>query len=107
MPVPHVAVVHVEAARKGFTDATSRSRTCWRVRSGATDSMSATVPDTIGAAKLVPPPMLKASASGPVLPAFESTVRATVVPRALNWPPGAEIVTVGPKLLYCARLPAD
>ena len=60
MPGPHFVGSHALASvdtANGFTVDVRMSCTCATVRSGATLSISATVPDTIGAAKLVPPPM--------------------------------------------------
>ena len=91
MPVPQVAVVHVLPAGKGCAVALTRSRTCAADRPGATASISATVPLTSGAAKLVPLRKVAESASGVVGPRSMS-VRKPLEPP----PPGAARSMRGP-----------
>src|SRR5689334_6366715 len=107
MPAPQVCVLQVDVAGNGLALDTRISRTCCALRSGARLSMSDTMPDTIGAARLVPPRTPYVSVSGVVTPVLNSVTIPCVPRRGLYCPPGAEIVMPLPKLLYWARSPSD
>ena len=66
---------------------------------GATASISEIAPETIGAAKLVPPVCVIASSPGVVRPVFDSAKMLPTPNVRENVPPGADNVTPAPKLL--------
>ena len=73
MPFPQLVIVHFDDGGKGFFVDWMIERTSCGESCGATPSIRLATPDTIGAAKLVPPPAPIAYAPATVLPVFHST----------------------------------
>src|SRR5437868_15312879 len=104
MPAPQRCAPQLDARGKGFAVETRSARTRSAVRSGATASIKDRRPETMGAEKLVPLETVRLSPTGTVLPLSMSAS----MPSSLgNWPPGALMVSVLPKLLYAAGYPFD
>lgn len=82
-PGPQIAVLQLDPARNAFAVDTRIERTCAAVKFGATSSINDTTPDTIGAAKLVPPTLATVSKVGVVAPAFESVNTPSIEKRRL------------------------
>ena len=99
VPAPQRAGVQSLPTGNGFAVAFRSPTTSACEREGATASINATVPDTIGAAKLVPPVCVMASFSGVVRPLLDSATRLPRPKPIVNEPPGADNVMPLPKLL--------
>src|SRR5690349_3597364 len=107
MPAPQRAVEQSLPVGNGFA-VVFRMSTIWLcVSDGATASINEIVPDTIGAARLVPPVCVIASSPGVVRPLFDSAKMLPTPNVRENVPPGADSVTPAPKLLYPARYPSS
>src|SRR5262245_6296991 len=98
IPVPQFVVVQFEAAANGDTDAMRSDRNCAALIFGASASTSEAVPETMGAAALVPSANASASETGTVAPVFERTAIA-LTPAGSSLPPGADSAMPLPKLL--------
>src|SRR5688572_6968822 len=98
---------------KGRAPSRRRASNWWVDKLALRDSINAAMPDTIGAEKLVPRLLLIWSVNvwdaGPAAPLFEvvsSENRHGPPLMFTQFPPGAAIVTSGPRLLKPTLLPA-
>src|SRR5689334_41558 len=104
MPAPHRPGTQSDSTGNGLAVLVTICRICAFERCGATASINEITPDTIGAAKLVPPVdfTLSPNGGGPfgvVVPVLLSTNTPSSGSTKLIVPPGADTAIPVPKLL--------